>query len=95
MVGKNVIATIKPEDIMLSKSADYNSAQTPSNTVEGTIVEMVQMRSNAQVTVEAGFLIKTRVSLSSIKSLGLSIGDNVHVVFSADALNVFEDNSRE
>ncbi len=95
MVGKNVIATIKPEDIMLSKSADCNSALTPINTVEGVISEMVQMRSNAQVTVDAGFLIKTRVSLSSIKSLGLNIGDKVYVVFSPDALNVFEDNSRE
>ena len=95
MVGKNVVATIKPEDITLSKSADCNSAQTPSNIVKGVISEMVQMRSNAQVMVDAGFLIKTRIPLSSIKSLGLSIGDKVYVVFSANALNVFEDSSRE
>jgi hypothetical protein len=56
---------------------------------------MVQMRSNAQVTINAGFLVKTRVSLSSLKNLGVNIGDKVHVSFNADALNVFEDSNNE
>jgi len=95
LVGKDVIATIKPEDIMLSKSADFNFNGASGNCVEGVITEMVQMRSNAQVTIDAGFLIKTRVSLSSIKNLGVNIGDKVHVGFNADALNVFEDSNNE
>jgi ABC-type Fe3+/spermidine/putrescine transport system ATPase subunit len=95
LVGKDVIATIKPEDIMLSKSADFNFNGAQVNSVEGVITEMVQMRSNAQVTIDAGFLVKTRLSLSSIKNLGLSVGDKVYVCFNADALNVFADNSSE
>ncbi len=91
LVGKDVIATIKPEDITLSKPGDTNFNDASSNSVEGVITEMVQMRSNAQVTIDAGFLLKTRVSLSSIKSLGLNLGDKVHVRFKADALNVFAD----
>ncbi len=95
LVGKNVIATIKPEDIMLSKSADFNFNRVLGNSVEGVITEMVQMRSNAQVTIDAGFLLKTRLSLSAIKNLNLNIGDKVNVRFNADALNVFADNCTE
>jgi ABC-type Fe3+/spermidine/putrescine transport system ATPase subunit len=93
LVGKTVIATIKPEDIMLSKSSDSNIVDASCNSVEGVITEMVQMRSNAQVTIDAGFLVKTRVPLSDIKNLGLNLGYKVYVHFNADALNVFEDNS--
>src|SRR5208283_5154584 len=92
LVGKNVIATIKPEEIMLSKSADFNLNRVLGNSVEGVITEMVQMRSNAQVTIDAGFLVKTRLSLSAIKNLNVNIGDKVNVYFNADALNVFADN---
>ena len=63
---------------------DFNGAS--GNSVEGVITEMVQMRSNAQVTVDAGFLVKTRLSLSAIKNLSISIGDKVFVHFNADAL---------
>ena len=55
---------------------------------------MVQMRANAQVTVDAGFVLKTRVPLSLVKELGLILGEKVHVCFRADALNVFPDNDR-
>jgi ABC-type Fe3+/spermidine/putrescine transport system ATPase subunit len=91
LVGKNVVVTIKPEDLFLSKSdvCDFNGAL--GNSVEGVITEMVQMRSNAQVTIDVGFILKTRLSLSSVKSLGLNIGDKVYACFSVDALNVFAD----
>ncbi len=95
LVGKDVIATIKPEDIRLSKSTDFNFNGVSGNSVEGVISEMVQMRSNAQVTIDAGFLVKTRISLNSIKNLGVNIGDKVYVGFNADALNVFEDTVNE
>lgn len=91
--GKNITATLKPDNIVVSKSpiSDFNGAR--GNAVEGTITEMVQMRSNAQVTVDAGFQIKTRLPLSAIKNEGFSIGDKVYVCFSADSLNVFADSN--
>jgi ABC-type Fe3+/spermidine/putrescine transport system ATPase subunit len=97
LVGKNVIVTIKPENIMLSMNkSDYLDFKGDSgNSIEGVITEMVQMRSSAQVTVDAGFLIKTRIPLSSIKNLGLSIGDKVNVIFRSDSFNVFTDNNNE
>jgi ABC-type Fe3+/spermidine/putrescine transport system ATPase subunit len=93
LVGKNVIVTIKPENITLSNSAQADCKS--GNCVEGVIVEMVQMRSNAQVTVDVGFPLKTRLPLTTVKELGLTIGEDVHVHFTADSLNVFEDDKNE
>ena len=92
LAGKEVIATIKPESIFVSKSpdADFNGAKI--NAVEATITEMVHMRSNAQVTLDAGFLLKTRIPLSDVKKYSLNVGDKVYVCFSVDALNVLADN---
>ena len=52
---------------------------------------MVQMRSNALVTVDVGFSLKTRLLLSVIKDLGLTIGDKINVNFATDSLNVFSE----
>ncbi len=91
LVGKNVTVTIKPEDITLatSKPSNEDFKSGLGNCIEGTIAEMVQMRSTAQVTVNVGFLLKVRLSLSSIRELGINIGDKVYACFNADALNVF------
>jgi len=97
IVGKNVVVTIKPENIMLltNKPANLDAKGNSANCVEGVVRELVQMRSNAQVTVDAGFLIKARLSLSAVKNLGLSVGEKVYVCFNADALNVFADDENE
>jgi ABC-type Fe3+/spermidine/putrescine transport system ATPase subunit len=91
LLQMDVTVTLKPDNIFVSKSPDFDFKREAENIVEGTVIEMVQMRSNAQVTVDAGFLVKTRVPLSSIKNEAISIGDKVYVYFSADALNVFKD----
>ena len=88
IVGKNVVATLKPEDISLLKSPSP-AGNCSENSIVGTVTGMVQMRSTAQVTVDCGFLLKTRLSLVGIKDLGLTVGDKVYVCFSADSLNVF------
>jgi len=90
LVGRNITATVKPEDITLSKSANLFGDES-FNHVEGTITGMVQMRSNAQVTVDAGFEVKSRLPLSLIKTLGISVGDKAYVCFKAEALNIFAD----
>jgi ABC-type Fe3+/spermidine/putrescine transport system ATPase subunit len=87
--GKDVVATIKPEDIALINQVPNGNL---GNILEGMITEMTAMRSTAQVSVEVGFTLKARVQLSLIKTLGLSIGDKVRVSFSPDAVNVFADN---
>ncbi len=97
LVGKDVLVTIRPEDVMLSTNKPANSVfnGNAGNSVEGTIVGMVQMRSTTQVAVDAGFLVKVRLLSSIIKNLGLNIGDKVHVCFNVDAVNVCASNSGE
>jgi ABC-type Fe3+/spermidine/putrescine transport system ATPase subunit len=88
--GKTVVVTLKPEDIALSTIGTHPSSL--GNAVEGTIVEMTQMRSTAQVTLDVGFTLKARLPLNTIKALGLSVGDRVQVCFNPEVLNVFVDN---
>jgi molybdate/tungstate transport system ATP-binding protein len=95
LVGKEVVITVKPDDVLISRPADEAFDRSLVNAVEGTIIEMTQMRSTAQVTVDVGFLLKTRLSLSEVKKLSLTIGDKACVRFSADSLNVFADSSVE
>jgi molybdopterin-binding protein len=95
LVGKAVTVTVKPEDILLSKSPHLDFNPGLGNHLEGIITEMVQMRSTAQVTVDVGFLLKSRLPLSSIRESGINIGDKVYACFNTGALNVFEENSSE
>lgn len=87
--GKDVVATLKPEDIKL---ANINSKPNLANAIEGQITEMIAMRSTAQVTLDIGFILKARLPLATIKAEGLSVGDRVTVCFAPEALNVFADN---
>jgi ABC-type Fe3+/spermidine/putrescine transport system ATPase subunit len=92
VVGKNVTVTLKPENIALSKTPEPQGA---FNSVEGTVAQMVQMRSTAQLTLDVGFTLKARLTLSTVKSLGLTVGDRIYVNFAADSLNVFADDNNE
>lgn len=91
LVGKPVVCTLKPEDITLSKT----SGKDIDNSIEGSIIEMTQMRSTAQVIIDIGFPLKARLSLGNIKNMGLGIGDRVYVRFKADGLNVFAEDRGE
>jgi ABC-type Fe3+/spermidine/putrescine transport system ATPase subunit len=97
LVGKDIIVTIRPENIRLSinKPADSVFNGEVGNSVEGIITEMVQMRSTTQVTVDVGFLVKARLLSNSIKDLGFNVGDKVYVYFTADSLNVCVSNNDE
>jgi ABC-type Fe3+/spermidine/putrescine transport system ATPase subunit len=97
LVGRDVIVTVRPENIMLSisKPADSVSNSEVVNSVEGIITEMVQMRSTTQVTVDAGFLVKARLLSNSIKNLGFNVGDKVYACFTAESLNVCASNNGE
>jgi ABC-type Fe3+/spermidine/putrescine transport system ATPase subunit len=95
LIGKNIVATLKPENITLSKSANPVSNDMTVNSVKGTVKEMVQMRSTAQLTIDVGFVLKARISLTIIKKLGIIVSDKIYVNFAADSLNVFVDDNNE
>ncbi|MDR1991988.1 MAG: ABC transporter ATP-binding protein [Nitrososphaerota archaeon] len=91
LTGKNIVATLKPENITLSKLETCDLGVDLANSVEGVITEMTQMRSTVQVIINIGFSLHARVQMSTVKALGLSIGDKVQVCFDPQMLNVFED----
>jgi ABC-type Fe3+/spermidine/putrescine transport system ATPase subunit len=92
--GKDIVGTIKPEDVTLQiNTVDLKPSSQPNN-VQGTIIEMTQMRSTAQVTVDIGFTLKVRLPLTTIKASGLSIGDAVVACFSPERVNAFADTNQ-
>jgi len=91
LAKKNIIATLKSEDITLLKSNNSRLRDGLTNSIEGTITEMTQMRSTAQITINIGFPLNARLQISTLKELGLSIGDKVHVCLDPQILNIFED----
>jgi len=87
LAGKNVTITINPKDITLSTKKPPHTE--PHNNIPGTLTEIVQTHSTTQVTINAGFPIKTMIAFSEIKKLNITIGDRVYACFSPSALNVF------
>jgi molybdopterin-binding protein len=87
----SLLITLKPEDVVLSSDPAITNPKwnrCSCNNLSGTIVEIIQMKSSAEVIVDAGFPIKSEMTLSSLKELGLDVGKRVFVHFKADSLNV-------
>ncbi|XES77983.1 MAG: ABC transporter ATP-binding protein [Candidatus Bathyarchaeia archaeon] len=94
--GEPVLVTIKPEDVILSSQSSLKEPKSiccRCNFLKGTIVEITLMRSIARVTVDVGFQIRSKLTLSSLGDLGLIEGDTVCVKFKIDALNVSTKNT--
>jgi ABC-type Fe3+/spermidine/putrescine transport system ATPase subunit len=88
--GGLVLVTLKPEDVTLSAAPSINASikNDGHNSLKGTITEIVQMRSTTQVTVDVGFLIKSRILASVFRELRFDAGQEVYVQFRAEDLNV-------
>ena len=84
------ILTLRPEDVILSsKPATDNPkwCKCRYNSLVGTVVEIVRMKSNAKVTVDVGFP-ESELTLSSFEELNLDGGSKVHVHFKADLVGI-------
>ncbi len=91
MNRSSVLVTLKPEDIVLSpKQTDSTQrfCRCTCNRFTGTVVEILQMKSTAKVTVDIGFPIRSELTLSSLKDLDLKEGKEVQVEFKVDSLNI-------
>ena len=93
--GRPVVVTLKPENALLSltPSVDPTLKSGSHNSLKGTIVDAVQMRSTVQVAVDVGFRAKCRVLTSVFRQLNLQVGQEVYFQFRADDLNVFANDS--
>jgi len=88
---RSVTVTLRPEDVILSSESEINNQKwrgCKCHSLEGTIVEIVKLKSNAKILVDAGFPIRSELTLSSLKDLDLDEGKKVYVHFKADSLNI-------
>ena len=77
--------SIKPEDIIISKSPLVCSAR---NNIEGVIVGMEELPNNYKLTVNVGVPLIVSITKKSVKELDLKLGDTVYCVFKAMAVKV-------
>jgi molybdopterin-binding protein len=86
-----VLVTIKPEDVVLSSESNGDGSKWNAgnwNNFQGTIVELVRMRSTAEVIVDIGFLLKSTITINTLDELGLREGKKVYVHFKVDSLGI-------
>jgi ABC-type Fe3+/spermidine/putrescine transport system ATPase subunit len=85
-----VVVTLRPDDVTLSLSpkVDPQWETVPYNSLKGTVIDVIQMRSSAQALIDVGFQVRCRVQESIFRQLGLEHGKEVFVQFRADALNI-------
>jgi spermidine/putrescine transport system ATP-binding protein len=91
MNNRTVLVTIRPEDVLLSSKAtagDQKWNGSRCNNFEGTIVEIVRMRSTAEVKVDVGFLVKSVITVSALEELGLREGERVWVHVNGDSVGI-------
>jgi ABC-type Fe3+/spermidine/putrescine transport system ATPase subunit len=98
LTEQDVLVTLKPEDVILSCESTVKNPRWVSckyNLLSGVIVEITLMRTIALATVDVGFLVRSKLTLSSLGDSGLSEGDTVNVLFKAEALNISHENQNK
>jgi len=87
VVGDEVYACIRPEDITLAPSKAVSSAR---NSLAGEITKIVQTGSLVHVEVDCGFSLIALVTKKSTEELNLKSGDRVYASFKASAVHVIK-----
>ncbi len=88
-VGAKVEVGVRPEDILLFEPGIELPLSSARNSIDGTVVEIAPMGATARVVVESGGArLASSVSTSSARSLGLSPGSPVRLLFKATAVSV-------
>jgi ABC-type Fe3+/spermidine/putrescine transport system ATPase subunit len=88
---ERVLVTLRPEDVVVSTEPEVKNQRwcgCTCNSLSGTVLEIVRMKSSARVVVDVGFPVKSELSLSSIKELGLAEGMSAYVHFRAESLSI-------
>ena len=81
-----VHVTIRPEDIIVSKTEMMSSAR---NTFKGRIIELSDRGAIIRLVVDCGIPFVVYITRQSFLDMNLNIGSNVFMNFKATAVNVF------
>ncbi|KQC05797.1 MAG: ABC transporter [Methanoculleus sp. SDB] len=86
MNGESVYASIRPEDIFVSRETLDASAR---NSFQGTIVEIVDNGMFIRLTVDAGIPFVVVVTRQGYEAMSLTMGESVYLTFKAGSVHVF------
>ena len=87
VVGEEVYACIRPEDITLALSKTLSSAR---NTLTGRITRVQHDGSLVNVEMDCGFPLLSLVTKRSAEALGLEEGKTVYAVFKATSVHIIK-----
>jgi len=79
-------ATVRPEDILISRAPLDSSAQ---NSLKGRIETIVDNGTVVRITVDAGIPFVVVLTRRGVVDLGLAEGDEVWITFKASSVHVF------
>lgn len=85
MQGK-VHVTIRPEDIIISREISSSSAR---NQLRGKVIAVVEKGPLVLVTAHCGVELTAAITRQSFKHMGITIDDEVWMVFKASSVNLF------
>lgn len=85
MRGK-VHVTIRPEDIIVSHASSESSAR---NQLHGKVVGIVEKGPLVYVTADCGVEVTAAITRQSFKQLGMTLDDDVWMIFKASSVNLF------
>ncbi len=81
----DVVATLHPEDVILSREPFTSSAR---NCLEGTVTEIVPSGNTVRIILEVGFPLTAVLTRESCRDLELEPGSRVYATFKASAVHV-------
>ncbi|MDD2587017.1 MAG: tungstate ABC transporter ATP-binding protein WtpC [Syntrophomonadaceae bacterium] len=81
----DVILTIRPEDIIISRERVISSAQ---NSLPGRIVHLANQGPIYRITIDSGIMLTALVSPQSVEQMALNRGDNIWATFKSAAVHV-------
>jgi molybdopterin-binding protein len=81
-----VFVSVRPEDIMVSRTKPEISAQ---NVFSGTVTDSVDAGMVMRVVVDAGVRFVVTLTRQAYQDLDIKVGDSVYLIFKATSVHVF------
>ena len=82
----SVFFNIDPENIVLSKKLISTSM---TNNLKGIINKIEIIGNDVWVSIEEPMKLKSKITITSLKKLGLFVGDDIYLSFKAQAVKVY------
>ncbi len=84
-IGEDVFVCIRPEDVVIARHADINSAR---NHFKAKIIEIEPWKLGHKLSLDCGFNLVSSVTKQSIESLNIKAGEYIFAAFKATAVHL-------